>query len=188
MAIQKKLTMPIYNTLTTMKPHNVMKQHIVRMMLLCMVMMCGVGSAWGQSNTLSLEPTDVTYVNAGSGDVNFSTSGHLYANYSKISNGVLTDQLSTYGGTDITIVKFNASSLPVGTSITSAMLKFHSACTVSGKNSQLAIASIGTNWSATTVTWNSLDKSANFIADLQYSTDAGIDQSYDVKQILANLY
>ncbi|MCQ2220223.1 MAG: DNRLRE domain-containing protein [Prevotella sp.] len=141
-------------------------------------------NAWAED--LNLAPTGITYISAGTPDeVKYDAAATSWlANFSKISGGKLTDQLAAYGGTPITIAKFDASSLPEGATITNATLTFNSVCTVSGKNSQVAVATIGTDWDATTATWNNVDLSATFVADLAWS-GGSTAQSCDVKSVLA---
>lgn len=146
----------------------------------------GASSAWADNVTFT--PTDATYINAGEADANHNGEP-IMANLSKISGGKLTDQLSAYGGSDVAIVKFDATELPEGCTITAATVNFHSQCTVASKNSQIAIVPFGTDWSASTATWNSIDLSANSasVTNLFYSdANNGADQSYDVKTLLTN--
>jgi len=159
----------------------------MRKLLLTLAMLLAMGASVWADNVV-LQPQEATYINAGNGDTNYSEAGVLYANFSKVSGGVLTDQLSAYGGSDITIVKFDASSLPSGCTITAASLTFTSQCTVSGKNSQLAIVPIGTNWTASKATWNNLDKGADGskVTNLAYSNNTASTQTYDAKSVINN--
>lgn len=151
-----------------------------------MLFVMSIGSVWAENQTLNLDASEATYINAGNPDTNYSSAEELYANFSKISGGKLTDQLSAYGGSDITIIKFNASSLPAGATVISANVTFNSACTVSGKNSQLAIVPINTSWSAATATWSNVDLSANGanVVSLAYSPNSTSAQTYDAKNVL----
>lgn len=151
-----------------------------------MFAMLTMGISTASADELNLSPSDATYINAGNPETNYS-GGVLYANFSKISGGKLTDQLSAYGGSDITIVKFDASSLPSDATVTAASMTFKSKCTVAGKNSQLAVVPIGTEWDASTATWANMDLSANGASkvDLEYSAGE-TDQTYDAKTILTN--
>lgn len=78
----------------------------------------------------------------------------LHCSYAKISGGAFTNALSDYEGTPVVITKFDASEILNGKQLKKATLKFDAKCTVSGKNSNVQIASIGTNWDAATATWN----------------------------------
>lgn len=78
----------------------------------------------------------------------------LHCSQAKISGGAFQNMLSAYEGTPVVITKFDASELLNGKSLKKATLTFNAKCTVSGKNSNVQIASIGTNWDATTATWN----------------------------------
>lgn len=151
-----------------------------------MLFVMSIGSVWAENQTLNLDASEATYINAGNPDTNYSSAEELYANYSKVSGGKLTDQLSAYGGSDITIIKFDASGLPAGVTVISANVTFNSACTVSGKNSQLAIVPINTSWSAATATWSNVDLSANGtnVVNLAYSANSTTAQTYDAKNVL----
>ncbi len=76
----------------------------------------------------------------------------------KISGGAFANQLANYEGSPVVITKFNASEFLTGKSLKKAVLKFKSKCTVSGKNSNVQIAHIGTGWDATTATWANTNK------------------------------
>lgn len=73
---------------------------------------------------------------------------------SKISGNAFQNMLSAYEGSPVIIMKFDASNTLEGKTLKTATLKFNSYCTVASKNSNVQIASIGTNWDATTATWN----------------------------------
>lgn len=153
-------------------------------MFMFIAMLMGV-NAWAED--LNLDPTGVTYVCAGTPDeAKYDAAATSWlANFSKLSGGKLTDQLAAYGGSTITIVKFDASSLPANATVTAASVTFNSACTVASKNSQLAISTIGTDWEATTATWNNVDLTATFVADLAWSA-GNTNQSADVKAVLTS--
>lgn len=57
-------------------------------------------------------------------------------------------------GSYICILKFDAADFLKDKVLKSATFKFTSKCTVSGKNSNVQVALIGTGWDATTATWN----------------------------------
>lgn len=75
-------------------------------------------------------------------------------NQSKISNGAFADMLPKYGGSYLALVKFDASTALRRKNLTKATLKFSSKCNVSGKNSNIYVAPIKTNWEPDTITWN----------------------------------
>jgi hypothetical protein len=77
-----------------------------------------------------------------------------------ISGGKLNNQNAANGGSYAVITKFDGTSQLSGLTILKATLKFKSVCTVSGKNSNVIIASVGANWSADTLTWNKMDRTA----------------------------
>lgn len=78
----------------------------------------------------------------------------LHCSQAKISGGAFQNMLSAYEGSPVVITKFDASEILSGKSLKKATLTFDSKCTVSGKNSNVQIAHIGTGWDATTATWN----------------------------------
>lgn len=164
-----------------------MKKNLLKIFMLVVAFAMNVTGAWAEDQELDAT-VSATYINAGADntDTNYSEAGVLYANFSKVDKGVLTDMLSAYGGSDITIVKFDASALPSGAAIKSATVTFTSQCTVSGKNSQLAIVPIGTGWTASEATWNNVDKSADAsqVVNLAFSTTTASTQTYDAKAVL----
>lgn len=83
----------------------------------------------------------------------------LHCSQAKISGGAFTNTLASYEGSPVVITKFDASEILNGKSLKKATLSFDAKCTVSGKNSNVQIASIGTNWDATTATWNNTNTS-----------------------------
>lgn len=128
-----------------------------------------------------VSPTEATYINENNPDTNYADAGVLYANQSKISGGVFSGMLSTYDGTDVTLLKFDVSEY-VGR-IKSATLKLRSTCTVAGKNSNVQLASVNTNWNADTVTWatqSSTVATASYIGLLGNASSSGQDFSMDV--------
>lgn len=76
----------------------------------------------------------------------------------KISGGAFSNMLANYEGSPVVITKFDASEFMTGKTLKKATLKFFSKCTVSGKNSNVQIAHIGTGWDATTATWANTNK------------------------------
>ena len=76
----------------------------------------------------------------------------------KISGGAFSNMLAPYEGSPVVITKFDASEFMTGKTLKKATLKFFSKCTVSGKNSNVQIAHIGTGWDATTATWANTNK------------------------------
>ena len=69
-------------------------------------------------------------------------------------NNLGTTDKDGYVGSYICILKFDASDFLKDKILKSANFKFTSKCTVSGKNSNVQVALIGTGWDATTATWN----------------------------------
>ncbi|MDD6485240.1 MAG: DNRLRE domain-containing protein [Clostridiales bacterium] len=124
----------------------------VTALALSATMLAGFGTVASAANTASIA-ADATYINECNADTNYHDAGVLYANQSQISAGLFKGMLSTFGGTDVTLVKFDVSDY-LG-KITSAKLKFDAVCTVAGKNSDIKVASIGTDWEPSTITWSS---------------------------------
>lgn len=136
----------------------------------------GASSVW--ADVINLSPSEATII-WGNGD---GSKGEQYLNtngdnnyydaeatswtctQANISGGKLNNQNAAYGGSYAVIVKFNGSAQLEGMNIQKATLKFNSVCTVSGKNSNVIVSSLGTDWDATTVTWNSLDKTVTQIS------------------------
>ena len=121
-------------------------------------------------------PTEATVIKASgtgsgeytntNGDLNFynAEATSWLCTQANISGGNLNNQNAAYGGSYAVIIKFNLSEALAGMKIQDAKLSFKSVCTVSGKNSNVIVSSIGTDWDATTVTWNSLNKAATQIS------------------------
>ena len=138
-----------------------------------LTMLLGFGTN-ALADELIISPSVTTIVKGNGKDVGTETNAD--ANFydaeatswlctqANISNGNLNNQNANYEGSRVVITKFDASTQLSGKVITKATLKFKSVCTVSGKNSNLITSSIGTDWDATTVTWNSLDKAASQIS------------------------
>lgn len=66
---------------------------------------------------------------------------------------MFTNEVKKWGGTPVVLTKFDASSDLKGKNLKSATLTFTSQCTVVGKNSNVQVAEVGTEWDATTATW-----------------------------------
>ncbi len=106
----------------------------------------------------TLSPTQSTIIQAdGKSEQNADVvlfGKDLHCSQAKISGGAFQNMLSAYEGSPVVITKFDASEILNGKSLKKATLSFDARCTVPGKNSNVQIASIGTNWDATTATWN----------------------------------
>jgi len=101
------------------------------------------------------------------GDVNYydANATEWLCTQANIKNGKLNNQNAAYGGSYVVITKFDCSSQLAGMNIQKATLKFNSVCTVSKKNSNVIVSSIGTDWEAATATWNSMDLTATQISE-----------------------
>lgn len=89
----------------------------------------------------------------------------------------------------VIITKFDASTQLSGKTLTKATLTFHSACTVSGKNSQVHVATIGTGWDATTATWSNTNtaeilNATDFYTSTSWINTKGSDLSIDVTEYM----
>ena len=107
---------------------------------------------------------------------------------SSISGAAFKNSQSNYDGSPVLIMKFDASNL-TGSNIYSATLKFGAQCTVSGKNSNIYLASINTGWDETTATWNNTNTgdilNAVYLADLGNSGSTTVNSfTYDVTELL----
>ena len=135
-------------------------------------------SANAEDATVNITPTDLTYINAGSPDNNFSEAGVVYANQSQISGGKFTDMLSAYGGTDIALMQFDVSQY--AGRIVSAKLSFTATCTTADKNSQVKVATTDTGWKADEVTWNTMPDNCASLMDAGYAGGTGATFNLDV--------
>ena len=107
------------------------------------------------ADSVVVNPT-VAKIHAGEADATHydATATSWTITQSKISNGAFSNMLSAYGGSYVALVKFDAFQALFGKKLTKATLKFTSKCTVSGKNSNIYVAPIKTDWDPATITWN----------------------------------
>ena len=107
------------------------------------------------ADSVVVKPT-VAKIHAGEADATHydATATSWTINQSKISNGAFSNMLSNFGGSYVALVKFDAFTALIGKNLTKATLKFSSKCTVSGKNSNIYVAPIKTDWEPDTITWN----------------------------------
>lgn len=113
------------------------------------------------ADSVVVNPT-VAKIHAGEADATHydATATSWTINQSKISNGAFSNMLPNYGGSYVALVKFDASQALFGKKLTKATLKFSSKCTVSGKNSNIYVAPIKTDWDPAKITWNNGNNSA----------------------------
>lgn len=113
------------------------------------------------ADSVVVNPT-VAKIHAGEADATHydATATSWTITQSKISNGAFANQNRNYGGTYLALVKFDAFQALFGKKLTKATLKFTSKCTVSGKNSNIYVAPIKTDWDPATITWNNGNNSA----------------------------
>ncbi len=125
----------------------------------------------------TLDPVGATYINSTNADVNYSESGDIYANFAKPKGEGW--EAAGGEGMDVGLVQFDASA-HIG-KIIGATVTLTSTCTTAGKNSEVNIASVNTDWDATTVTWNTAQTQApSKLAAMGYAGDAGAALSADV--------
>ena len=107
------------------------------------------------ADSVVVNPT-VAKIHAGEADATHydATATSWTITQSKISNGAFANQNRNYGGTYLALVKFDAFQALFGKKLTKATLKFTSKCTVSGKNSNIYVAPIKTDWDPAKITWN----------------------------------
>lgn len=113
------------------------------------------------ADTQTLTPSQWTQIQAPgssvdkSGEVLYQEGATAYVcSYSVVSGGAFENKLDKYEGTPVVIAKFDAATLLEGMNLIKATLRYTAKCTVSGKNSNVQVALIGTGWDATTATWN----------------------------------
>lgn len=108
---------------------------------------------------------------------------------SDIKNNAFSNSQKKWGGSYILISKFDCSAKLKGMIVTKATLKFTSVCTVSGKNSVVSLATIGTDWDPTTATWANTNTATIMQAGWVYTTESinttSKDFSIDVTSILS---
>ena len=154
--------------------------------LLITAMLCLGTSAWAQTTT-EIDPVGTTQIHAGEADVaKYDANATSWTcTISSISGGSLKNS----GNPSYAVItKFDATEVLEGKVLVSATLKFHSVCTVSGKNSRVDVASISTAWDAATATWNNTNPSisAVYCGEGGYVGTAGADVSIDVTELLSN--
>lgn len=135
-----------------------MKKFSISLLMFLAAIICFPLSASAEEFVLS--PTQTTVIQA---DGTTAQNGNvvLYnadattwnCSQAQISDGAFKNMLAAYEGSPVVITKIDASEVLNGKSLKKATLTFNSKCTVSGKNSNVQIASIGTGWDATTATW-----------------------------------
>lgn len=132
-------------------------------------LLAGVSGAWAEKVDVIGETTklDINQANVALYDADATSWTTTMANP---KNGKFSDNY-------VVITKYDLSEKLAGLSLTSATLKFHSACTVSTKNSQLKVALIGTNWNSESATWDSTNTTE--ILDVQefYTSDEWVKES-----------
>ena len=131
------------------------KQILTLKTLLTAAVLCvGSLSAWADEATLN--PLATTQLHAGEATtVKYNAEATSWTcTVSSVTSNTFKNDNKTYGGSYVVITKFDASSTLSGKTLTSAKLTFNTICTVSGKNSAVRVWSIGTNWTASTATWD----------------------------------
>ena len=122
--------------------------------------MFSVGTQTSYADETVLTPTQTTVIqadgktaqNANTVLYNAEATSWRYSQ-AKINGGAFTNMLANYEGSPVVLTKFDASTTLNGKLLKKATLSFSSVCTVSGKNSNVQVATINTGWDATTATW-----------------------------------
>ena len=122
--------------------------------------MFSVGTQTSYADETVLTPTQTTVIqadgktaqNANTVLYNAEATSWRYS-MAKINGGAFTNQLQSWEGSPVVLTKFDASTTLNGKLLKKATLSFYSVCTVSGKNSNVQVATINTGWDATTATW-----------------------------------
>ena len=122
--------------------------------------MFSVGTQTSYADEAVLTPKQTTVIqadgktaqNANTVLYNAEATSWRYA-CSKISGGAFRNMTANYGGSRVLLTKFDASTTLDGKLLKKATLSFSSVCTVSGKGSNVQVATINTGWEATTATW-----------------------------------
>ncbi len=122
--------------------------------------MFSVGTQTSYADETVLTPTQTTVIQA-DGKTAQNANNVLYNaeatswrySQAKINGGAFTNMLANYDGSPVVLTKFDASTTLNGKLLKKATLSFYSVCTVSGKNSNVQVATINTGWDATTATW-----------------------------------
>ena len=122
--------------------------------------MFSVGTQTSYADETVLTPTQTTVIqadgktaqNANTVLYNAEATSWRYS-MAKINGGAFTNQLQSWEGSPVVLTKFDASATLNGKLLKKATLSFYSVCTVSGKNSNVQVATINTGWDATTATW-----------------------------------
>ena len=122
--------------------------------------MFSVGTQTSYADETVLTPTQTTVIQA-DGKTAQNSNTVLYNaeatswrySQAKINGGAFTNMLAAYEGSPVVLTKFDASTTLKGKLLKKATLSFYSVCTVSGKNSNVQVATINTGWDATKATW-----------------------------------
>ena len=116
------------------------------------------------------------------------------ADQSKISGGAFSNMLTSYGGTQVTLAKFDLSEyeLPFDYEIESVSLSLHAQCTVSGKNSNIHGMLIpNTDIDLTKATWNNTNTAAVLgemtdLGTIGNGNSSGVTMSKDITELYNN--
>ena len=170
-----------------------LKNLLGKSLLVAVGLCAGASGAWAAESTI-LSPSEITVIHANgkAGSSYASAATTVYYNakatswnicQSSISGGKFSNNLSNYDGSPIAIMKFDASSTLSGQTLTRATLSITSYCTVSSKNSNIYVATIGTDWTASTATWdntNTTDLAPVYIGDAGNFTTTSSTKTVDV--------
>ena len=146
-----------------------------------------------ESQSISFPLKEATQIHAGTPDEVMYNPGATSwtCTQATVNGGVFTDSQSAYGGSYLVLTKFDVSTLPKDITVTEVTLNFTSRCTVSGKNSMLETSRIGTEWNASTATWNNTNVAGKINAQPTlsgpYVATSSTNVSIDVTSQMADL-
>ena len=140
------------------------------------------------AENFEIAPSQVTTISGDTPDDVLYNEGatEWRINYGKISGG--TFAIGTAGSSSVALVKVDASDYS-GQEITKAVLKFHSYCTVAGKNSQIHVATVeGGDIDLSQATWTSVTSSGSAVTDV-YTSDEWVKESgADLEAIVTDYF
>lgn len=132
-----------------------MRNNLLKSLLVGVALLAGTAVSFAEEFTLS--PSEATVIDAGNADQNFYDASATTWNVSQstVSNGAFKGF-----NLPVLLAKFDASATLSGLTVTKATLSFNAKCSAGNYNSSMNIASISTDWEASTATWNSTNTSA----------------------------
>ena len=161
---------------------------------LTLLLLFGVTNA--MADVVSITPSATKIQGDGSNethsDINYynAEATEWTINQSEISGCAFKNTHKTWGGSYILLAKFDCSAQLQGKIVKKATLKYTSVCTVSGRNSDVKLAKIGTNWEPSTATWASTNTGeimqAEEITAAKTNVKTTKNITVDVTELLSN--